>query len=163
MEPQNEKNEKNEKPLSFEDLADQTPGSAQGAKDSSKAPASQSNSEAPAKPAKPSIAAPKKPGPKPVGTTQAAGASSDQSAADTGGVVQDKPSIRKPAPATTAAKPKPTAASATKPISKTDPSISFDDGPAPVSGAAIAIDAVAAVVSIAFTVLILQEALPFLK
>lgn len=162
MEPQDKKNDK---PLSFEELADQKSDQPKN----SSAPESASDAESakkPAAPAKPPIAAPKKPAPKPesAATTETGetGGSAETKAAaeaksdDAAEAAQEKPSIAQPSPTKFAAERK-----AAK--SKIDPSISVDDDSTQVSGAAIAIDAIAAAAAIAFTVLILQEALPFLK
>ena len=156
MEPQDKKNEK---PLSFEELADQKPDKAKNSKSPESASESASNAESakkPEAPAKPPLAAPKKPAPKPESAAAPSKGSEHAKSADSPAAASKKPSIAQPSPTKFAAKRQ-----AAKP--KIDPSISVDDDSAKVSGTAIVIDAIAAAAAVAFTVLIVQEVLPFLK
>lgn len=76
-------------------------------------------------------------------------------------VAQKAVAQKDPASPSTHPKPVISRPAATKP--PLDPSISIDNGSAPVGVAAIIIDALAAAAAIAFAVLILRETLPFLK
>ncbi|NBB79119.1 MAG: hypothetical protein GVY36_06675 [Verrucomicrobia bacterium] len=152
---------KTEKPLSFEELADQKPDPPKKP-EANKSTADSQSAKKPQAPVKPPIA-PKKPTPKPITAADSEPTHSTESAGAGGEKPPESAKAAQKKPSITPSTPKKTVEESRAAKQKVDPSISVDDDAPQVSGVAIAIDAIAAAAAIAFTILIMQEVLPFLK